>query len=73
MVRVDVFSDFNLMTDQWTKIQSRDVDWSKDEKPVKFGDDAVAEENYRCLLFAPPNDPWTWKKPNLPIFYLIEQ
>ena len=33
--------------------QSRDVDWSKDDKPVKFGDDAVAEENYCWWLGRP--------------------
>ena len=35
------------MTDQWTENQSRDGDWSKDEKSVKFGDKLVMGGNNR--------------------------
>ena len=59
--------------------QSRDVDWSKNDKPVKFGDDTVAEENYCWVLVAPPPVARGWKwslnmeKRDLAIFYLMEQ
>lgn len=35
------------MTDQWMENQSRDGDWSKDEKPVMYGDDLLMDGNDR--------------------------
>ena len=46
---------------QRMKNQSRDLDWSKDDKPAKFNDDAVAEENYCWGLVAPPPVAYRWK------------
>ena len=51
-----------MLTDLRLINQSRDVDWSKDNKPVNFGDDA--EGNY-CweLVASPPVYGW-WKWPS---------
>ena len=40
------------MTDLRVENQSRDVDWSKDEKSMKLGDDAMAEESYWWVCLA---------------------
>ena len=45
------------MIDLKMENQSRDVEMTtseEDDEPVKFGDDAVAEESYCWVLVAPP-------------------
>ena len=51
------------MTDLRVENQSRNIDWSEDDEPVKFGDDAVAEESYCWVLVAPPPVAYRWKWP----------
>ena len=62
---------------KWT--HCRDIDWSIVVDPVKFGDDAVAEENPCWVFVAPPpvacgrKSGEIWENPRFLTFYLMEQ
>ena len=54
------------MIDLKMENQSRDVEMTtseEDDEPVKFGDDAVAEESYCWVLVAPLLVTCGWKRP----------